>query len=156
MPAILGKMNRISRCAGLYRTEKLQNDELTSRHHSFVLAICHHPGMSQDQIARHLCLNKSTVTRALNQLEIKGYVLRMPSKTDKRVTLVYPTEKMLEIFPKVRAISTEWNEQLAEGISPDEFDLFWSVLVRMETRAKELTGITDTEVGTVTEKEGEA
>ena len=140
MPAIMGKMNRVTRCAGIYRTERLQNPELTARHHSMVLAITSTPGMSQDQIARRLCLNKSTVARTLTQLETNGYVTRKICETDKRITLVYPTEKMLAVYPAVREITNEWNAKLAEGIPQEEMELFLSVLNRMEARAKELTG----------------
>lgn len=143
MPAIMRKMNVITRCGGQYRTERLKNDELGARHHSFVLAICNHPGMSQDQLAHHLCLNKSTVARGLNYLEEKGYVTRTPSETDRRVLLVDPTEKMQEVYPEVRRITREWNERLSEGIDADELALFFDVLGRMEKRAKELTGNTD-------------
>ena len=140
MPAIFGKMNRISRCGMLYRGEKLQDLDINACQHSFVLAICHHPGMSQEQIARHLCLNKSTVARALTQLESTGYVIRTPDTEDKRVLLVYPTEKMENVFPRVREVTREWNRSLMEGISEEETEIFLSVLTRITERAKELTG----------------
>ena len=140
MPAIMRKMNVITRCSGQYRTERLGNGELGAPHHSFVLAVCNHPGMSQDALARHLCLNKSTVARVLNYLEEKGYVTRMLDEKDRRVLLVEPTEKMREAYPELRRITMEWNERLAEEISPDELALFFDVLERMETRAKELIG----------------
>lgn len=138
MPAIMRKINVITRCGGQYRTEQLGNDELGAPHHSFVLAVCNHPGMSQDRLAKHLCLNKSTVARVLNYLEEKGYVTRTASETDRRVLLVEPTEKMRAVYPEVRRITAEWNARLSEEIAPDELALFFDVLGRMEARAKEL------------------
>ena len=143
MPAIMRKMNVITRCGGQYRTAQLKNDELGSQHHSIVLAVCNHPGFSQDQLARHLCLNKSTVARGLNHVEEKGYVTRTPSESDRRVLLVHPTEKMLAVFPEVQRITREWNERLSEEIAPDELALFFDILGRMEKRAKELSGNAD-------------
>lgn len=137
MPRIMGSMNRISRCQAIYRTEKM-NDELGGCQHSFVLAICRGPGRSQEELARDLCLNKSTVTRTLTQLEDRGYVRRMPNPTDKRQSLVYPTEKMLDILPRVRAVTSEWNQLISDGISAEELEVFESVLHRMEKRAKEI------------------
>lgn len=139
MPALMRRINIISRCCGLYRTERLQNDELTATHHNFILAICKNPEMSQEQIARHLCLNKSTVTRALNQLEANGYVTRKPSESDRRVTLVSPTEKAQAVFPEVRRITREWNERLVEDIPADKLEVFFEVLSQMEERAKAMT-----------------
>ena len=47
MPTIMRQINIISRCAGLYRTDKLRGAELGACHHSYVLAICRTPGISQ-------------------------------------------------------------------------------------------------------------
>ena len=137
MPRIMGSMNRISRCQATYRTEKIASD-LGGCHHSFVLAICRMPGKSQEELARDLCLNKSTVARSLTQLEDRGYVTRTPNPADKRQMLVYPTEKMLDILPKVRSVTKEWNDLLSEGISEEELAVFESVLHRMEQSAKEI------------------
>ena len=143
MPAILGKMNRISRCGALFRAEKLPISDLTPCQHSFVFAICKHPGSTQERLAQHLCLNKSTVARTLTQMEANGYVTRIADQKDKRAFLIYPTEKMQQVLPLVRAITHEWNERLAEKIPQDELEIFLSVLARMADRAKELTGGND-------------
>ena len=66
MPTIMKQMNAISRAQSVFRGEALNNGELGGCHHSFVLAICYNPGMSQEQLARHICLNKSTVARIVN------------------------------------------------------------------------------------------
>lgn len=128
-------MNIISRCQAIYRAQRLDSD-LCACHHSLVLAICHSPGRSQDELAKDICLNKSTVTRALAQLEERGYVIRTSDPSDKRRTLVEPTEKMLDIFPEVRAITAEWNTAISAGISDEELALFHKVLKKMEQNAR--------------------
>ncbi len=139
MPSIMRKMNIIARCQSQYRSNALASD-LNACHHSFVLAICRHPGLSQDQIAAHLCLNKSTVARALVQLEESGYVRRVASEKDKRLLLVYPTERMQEIHPRVLEITKEWNRKLSEDVSEEDMERFLWVLASMEKKAKELIG----------------
>ena len=62
---------------------------------------------SQEEIARELCINKSTVTRNLNCLEEKGYIKRESLPSDKRQFAIYPTEKMQAILPEVSAASGE-------------------------------------------------
>lgn len=129
-------MNIISRCQATYRAQRLESD-LCACHHSLVLAICREPGRSQDELAKDICLNKSTVTRALAQLEERGYVTRTPDASDKRRTLVEPTRKMLEILPEVRRITAEWNSAIAEGIPEEELAVFQKVLKKMEQNARE-------------------
>lgn len=136
MPSLMRKINIISRSEGLYRADKLKSDDLCSCHHSYVLAICHNPGMSQEKLAKHICINKSGVTRQLSYLEEKGYVERRADKNDKRVICVYPTEKMLKILPKVEEIVREWNEFIAEGLSENEIEVFSKVLEKIADKAQ--------------------
>ncbi len=137
MPSIMRMMNIISRCEGLYRTDKLKGTDLNAVHHSYIFAICKHPGISQDELARHICINKSNVTRNLAYLEQKGYVERRQSESDKRVTLVYPTDKMLAVLPSVRKTVREWNEYISENISEEELSAFKAVLERITERARD-------------------
>ena len=130
------KTNIISRCEGIYRQNKLKNSGLSSCHHSYILAISHHPGMTQDQLAKHICIDKSGVTRHLSYLEKKGYVERCSDQHDKRAICVYPTQKMLDILPEVKKIVTDWNDYLTKDIDPEELDCFNRVLDQIAERAK--------------------
>ncbi len=138
MPKIMKSLNSISRCQATYRSEKLKADGIAACHHAFILIISKNPGNSQEELANKICLNKSTVARTLNHLEKYGYIDRTPNPDDKRQFLVYPTDKMLEILPEVRAVSRDWNDCITEGISEEEIDIFYSVLQRMESKAKSI------------------
>lgn len=135
MPRIMKILNNISRCQSNYRASKLRTDRLCVGHHAFVLVICRNPGSSQEKLSRELCLDKSTVARALSHLEEKGFIKREANVENKRETLVFPTEKMLEILPEVRKITNEWNELLVSEIPEEELEVFYSVLSRIEGKA---------------------
>ena len=136
MPPIMRKINIISRCQGIFRANNLQNDELTPCHHSYILAITHNPGITQDELAKNICVNKSNVTRTLVYLEKNGYVERKPSPSDKRAIQVFPTQKMQEIFPKIKQIVIDWNTYLTKDLSDEEMENFQSVLEKISERAK--------------------
>ena len=136
MPPIMRKINIISRCQGIFRANNLQRDELSPCHHSYILAISHNPGITQDELSRNICVNKSNVTRTLVYLENAGYVERKPSKTDKRAIQVFPTQKMLDIFPQIKQIVIDWNNYLTKDFSDDEMEIFQSVLEKISERAK--------------------
>ena len=138
MSKFMKMLNNISRSQAIYRHEKISADDLHSSHYAFVLAICRNEGRSQEELAKELCINKSTVARNLNQLEEKGYIQRNSLPNDKRQFAVYPTEKMLGILPEVKQVSTEWRSLLSEGIPEAELTIFHSVLERMEMRAREI------------------
>ena len=138
MLKFMKSLNNISRAQASYRNSRISCDGICAANHAFVLAICKNPGRSQEELSRELCLNKSTVTRALSHLEENGYITRTQSKEDKRQSAVYPTEKMLDIFPRIKEISMEWNVLVSQDIPENELEIFYSVLNRMEERAKEI------------------
>ena len=140
MPLFMKMMNNISRSQAVYRHSKISANDLHPAHYAFALAICRVPGRSQEELARELCLNKSTVARALTLLEERGYVRRESLPNDKRQFAVHPTEKMLEVLPEIRRASGEWTELLSEGIAEEEMAIFNSVLERMEIKAREIVG----------------
>ena len=138
MSKFMKMLNNISRSQAIYRHNRISSSDLQTGHYAFVLAICREPGRSQENLARELCINKSTVARNLNCLEEKGYILREPLQNDKRQFSVYPTEKMLAVLPEIQKASSEWMRLLSEGIPQEELDIFDSVLERMQTRAREI------------------
>jgi DNA-binding MarR family transcriptional regulator len=131
-------LNNISRSQAIYRSAHISAKDLHSGHYAFVLAICREPGRSQEELAKELCLNKSTVARNLAPLEENGYISRIALPHDKRQFAVYPTEKMLDVLPEIKKASIEWITLLSEGIPQDELAIFNSVLERMQARARDI------------------
>ena len=138
MSKFMKMLNNISRSQAIYRHEKISADDLQSGHYAYALTICREPGRSQEDIARELCVNKSTVARNLNFLEEQGYILRTSLENDKRQFSVFPTEKMLNILPEIKKASIEWMDLLSDGIPQAELDIFNSVLERMQTKASKI------------------
>ncbi len=143
MPGLMRMINILSRCHAMYRADRMREQELNSGFYNYVLPIHFNPGMSQEQLARHVCLDKCNVTRHLAKLEECGYVERVASETDKRVTLVYPTEKLEEMVPTVRNINQEWTDYVLEGLTAEEIEAFETTLLKVARRAKEYVNSKD-------------
>ena len=139
MSKFMKMLNNISRSQAVYRHSSIPAKDLLGGHYAYVLAIGRAPGRSQEDIARELCVNKSTVARKLNYLEDKGYISRQPLPNDRRQFAVYPTEKLLAVLPRIREVSEAWMNLLSEGIPQEELAVFDRVLQRMEARAREIT-----------------
>ena len=63
MPRFMKMLNNICRSQAIYRHSRVSAEDLQSGHYAFVLAVCRVPGRSQEELARELCVNKSTVAR---------------------------------------------------------------------------------------------
>lgn len=137
MSDIMRKMIIIGRCERMYRSEHM-SEEIPGFYHSYILAICRKPGMSQEGLARVLCFNKSSVTRHLARLEKDGLVERVVSERDKRELLVFPTDKMLKMREEVLKITENWNELISQSVSDDEKEVFYEILEKISKRSQEI------------------
>lgn len=137
MPALMYHLTKISRVAAQYRTEQLAPLGLKACHGSYLFAICRCPGITQDQLARRIFINKSNVARQLAVLEEDCFVERRPSPEDKRAMLVYPTQKALDVLPEISRIFREWESMVAQDLTEEERALAVKMLAKMEVRAGE-------------------
>lgn len=140
MPQEMSFMRSVSitaRCAMRYREEKLKDAGISGVQFNYILYICHHPGVAQDELARLLYVNKSNVTRQLSSLEQGGYIRREQDEKDKRALLVYPTDKAEALLPRVRAVQTEWNGILTGDLTADEVECLTKLMSRVRQKATE-------------------
>ncbi len=63
--------------------------EMSPSHGHLLLAICDHPNITQIELSEMLNLKPSTITRLLDKLIKKDYIIK---KQDGRRSLIYPTE----------------------------------------------------------------
>ena len=138
----MGMMNRVARCLATYRSRCFDGD-LKSGHHSIALALCRHPGCTQDTLAELVCLDKSTITRALTTMENGGYITRTPNPADKRELLVEPTEKLKDVLPQLKQIMNDWHTGLSKDISEEEMLAFTETLRRIEKNARDIVRNTE-------------
>lgn len=135
MPSLTWELDAIARCATQYRTETLAPLGLKSCHASYLLQICKTPGISQEQLARRIYFNKSSVARQLAILEEGGFIRRATSETDRRVTQLFPTEKATNILPQIRQALLTWEELVTQGLSPAEQTALRKMLLNMKELA---------------------
>ena len=93
MSQITRDMLQITRCSNQFRSEYLEPLGLKSCHASYLTTLFRNPGISQDKLAKLIFIDKSNVARQTVVLEAAGYVIRTPSKEDRRVMQLYPTQK---------------------------------------------------------------
>ena len=135
MSQIIRDITEISRCGAQYRTEALAPMGLKACHASYLSEICAHPGISQDQLASLICINKSNVARQAAILEEDGFITRSPSQSDKRVMQLYPTQKALDLLPSISPILRQWESCLTADLTEDEKLLLGQLLARMRAKA---------------------
>ena len=135
MSELTHNITDIARCAAQYRTEELAPLGLKACHGSYLSVICACPGITQDQLAKRIFINKSNVARQLAILEEEGFVERRSCTEDKRAMRVYPTDKALEVLPQINTILVRWEEYLTQDLTEKEKILLTQMLCKMKLHA---------------------
>jgi len=93
------------------------------------------------ELARRTMLSKSTLTSMLDRLEKAGYVVRVPSKEDRRTVLIKRTEKDKSLENKYIQVSNEMTNLFYHGFAQKEIDDFENYLKRiLDNLSKTCTG----------------
>lgn len=87
-----------------YLDKKLEKFDINSSQFFYILKICESPGMTQDRMIETIYKNPSNITRALAQLEGKGYIEKVPSREDKRTYQLFPTQKGKDSYEEILSI----------------------------------------------------
>ncbi len=102
-----------------------------------IVFLAHNEGLTQQEIATRLHLDKSSVTSQLQLLEKNGYIQRAVSSTDARKQVVHLTPKTQDILKPIQQITSGWTHTLLQGFSAEEQEQLLHYLIRMRTNARE-------------------
>ena len=126
--------NAVDRYLRRFRREYMAPYGLKGIHARLFMAICRTPGCSQDQLAKRMWFDKSTIARQMELLEKKGFITRKASETDKRVLCVYPTEQMLQMQPGLKEAMEQWEQTLLQDLTEEEKQQLNSLLAKLRER----------------------
>lgn len=87
--------------------------------------------LSQEKLAERLDIGKAAVSRAVDSLEIKGYVLRLRHSNDKRAYCVSLTDKAYSIGDRVVEVYEKLYRLARKGIDDNKLAQIESVLARV-------------------------
>lgn len=125
------------RCAMRFREDQLADTGLAGCHTPYLTTLYREPGISQEEMARQLSVNKSSVARQLALLEKNGYVRREASATDKRILLVFPTDKALEVKDRLYHCYYDWSSYLTQDFTDEEQQMLSRFMARIAQRAED-------------------
>lgn len=135
MPPFMQQISITYRCAMRFREKELADTGLAGCQTPYLTALCRRPGITQEELARELNVNKSSVARQLSVLEEKGYVRRESDPSDRRSLLVYPTQQTLDVMGRIFDCYGEWNEYLTQDFTEAEKAELSRMMLRIAARA---------------------
>lgn len=108
-------------------------DKLSSRQLMAIIAIYHLPEgkATLNNIAKKLGTTKQSVKQIITILENKGYVITMPSKSDKRAVNVSVTEEGKKATMESGKESVYFFGELSKSLTKEEMEILWILLKKM-------------------------
>ncbi len=125
-------INVISNSIKRLADENLVNENVTVEQVK-VMAMIHRNGgtVSQKEIELAFGVRRSTVTSAMQILEKKGYIERMPNPEDSRSKLVTLTESGQEKNRKLRSFMETLEKNLTTALTKDEQETLRTLLLKV-------------------------
>ena len=87
--------------------------------------------MTQQQLADLMQKDKNSVTKLVDAIERKGFVIRRQSLSDRRSNIIILTDKANLLKPDAKEKGISILEEMLEGISEDELRVFLSTLHKL-------------------------
>ena len=104
-----------------------------------VLKVLHEKdGVPQKNLANITERNKGSLARLINTMEKKNFVVRIPSKEDKRINLVYLTKLGKKTFQELKPVLWEQFRFFQEDLTPEEIETTIAVLEKIQKRFKHI------------------
>lgn len=91
--------------------------------------------ISQRELAQRMMITDSSAGRLVDRLERDGMVKRIPSATDRRVTLLELTDNGDQTISSLLHVGVEFNDDIMEGITEEDMCTFQRVLEKMTENA---------------------
>ncbi|MGN1061130.1 MAG: MarR family winged helix-turn-helix transcriptional regulator [Candidatus Coproplasma sp.] len=140
MDYLMKNISFIAQSTMTYRDEVFADKGITGAQVKYLLAVANQEGLSQDILAKKMMINKSNVARQLSALEKNGFIRREQSLEDRRIMLVYTTDKGKAIVPELREENRRWREIVCEGLTSDEKKELSALLEKIIANARRYLG----------------
>lgn len=85
-------------------------------------------GINQQELAKRSSKEKSTITRQIDALEQKGFIIRKSADHDKRNKLIYLTKKGASIEELALSTASNITLKAEQGLTSNEVELLKKIL----------------------------
>lgn len=121
----------------IHLNKEMKDLELTAGQFPFLIHLSHNEGITQDDLAIHLHIDKGTVARALKKLEDNGFIYREINPENRRRYLLFLTEKGTQVVPQIQSIDKEWEDSICSNFSDNERNHLFDILQTVATKSLE-------------------
>lgn len=97
--------------------------EITPEQWMLLVNLWQKDGINQNEVARNCAKDKTTITRAVHNLEKLGLVVRMKNKNDARNNHIYLTDKARALSSEVIPVIKKTINEAQSGIDKNDMEI---------------------------------
>ncbi|MFM9331952.1 MarR family winged helix-turn-helix transcriptional regulator [Paenibacillus mesotrionivorans] len=131
MKEILREIGMIARALDSISNIEFKEFELTKGQYLYLVRICEHPGIIQENLAELIKVDRTTAARAIQKLEMNGFIEKRDDTHNKKIKRLFPTEKGEGVFPFILREHRHSEAVALTGFSPSEAETILHLLQRV-------------------------
>ncbi len=112
--------NALARTVTRIWTEAYRQFDLSPPHAFLLRAVLAKPGQLPCELADELNLTRSTISRFLDSLEKRHYLIRRATESDGRERQIYPTDKAKKIHTQLNDIGKKLTQRMRNIVGKNE------------------------------------
>lgn len=110
--------------------------DLTRGQYLYLVRICENPGIIQEKLAEMIKVDRTTASRAIKKLEANGFIEKRADSTNKKIKMIFPTEKGKAIAPNISKENDHSERVALQGLSEAETALLSGLLQRVRNNVE--------------------
>jgi len=128
----------LMRQLNLFFGHELSDVEITASELMYLSQLYNRDGLTQEEMAAVITVDKAATTRTIQGMEKKGLVRREAHEENYRAKRVYLTDKAKNAEPRIRELQKKWVDFITQDMTQKEVEVFAAQLKKMSQRAKEI------------------
>ena len=128
--------NRLTRSLKRAFDARLEPHGLTAATWCAMMALAENGPLTQKKLAEILALENPTVTRTIDRLVEKDFVVRHPASHDRRSSIILLTAKGDGIRQQINEVGYCFMSWVTRDLTADELQMFKGLLVRISDQAQ--------------------
>lgn len=131
MKDILREVGMIARALDSISNIEFKEMDLTKGQYLYLVRICENPGIIQQQVSDMIKVDRSTATRAIQKLEMNGFIEKKEDPHNKKNKKLFPTEKGRTVYPFIKRENEHSDRMALAGFSAQEMATAYELLERI-------------------------
>lgn len=136
MTEILREIGMIARALDSISNIEFKELDLTKGQYLYLVRIFENPGIIQEQLLELIKVDRSTATRAIQKLELNGFIEKKNAPDNKKINRLFPTEKGKDAYPFIKRENEYSNRIALNGFTEQEAELAARLLQRIRTNVE--------------------